>query len=101
MRDQRFVHLQDPDMVLLIYSWTDITKDVVLYRYSESKLLDLLRTKAGKLAEPEIFLSFPSLSRPLARLGLRSEQDFSVITNGLANREQFESLAVCEYHLGL
>ncbi len=67
----------------------------MLYRYSESKLLDLLRAKVGELAEPEVFLSFPSLSRSLARLGLHREQDPSVHTNGLANGQQFESLAVC------
>ncbi|KAF8325234.1 ribonuclease H2, subunit B, partial [Cantharellus anzutake] len=65
-----------------------IAEDVVMYKYSERKLLDLLQAKVGKLVDPRTFGAFPSFSRPLARLGLYKEQE-----NGRANGQQLESVA--------
>lgn len=47
-----------------------MNEDIAVYRYSESVLMDVLRAKVARLAAPEVFHTFRTLTRGLARNGL-------------------------------
>jgi hypothetical protein len=44
-----------------------------VYRYSPSTLLDVVREKVDRLANPEVFSTFPSLQRGLESAALADE----------------------------
>lgn len=51
-------------------SITDIAEDLTVYRYAPASLLDAFRTKVDRLASPDIFGTFRTLTKGLARDGL-------------------------------
>jgi hypothetical protein len=44
-----------------------------VYRYSPSKLLDAVREKVSRLANPEVFNTFPTLQRGLSCVAVADE----------------------------
>lgn len=68
----------------------DIADGIHVYRYSPSKLLDVVRDKVSKLSDPKVFSTFTTLQRILARAGLSDE------TSNVEPDKRAE-LASCEF----
>ena len=53
------------DLPIRVIPPLDIATDMRVYRYSPSALLDVVRQKVDRLANPDVFSTFPSLQRGL------------------------------------
>lgn len=68
---------------------TEVAQDLVVYRYSPSKLVDTVREKVTRLSDPQVFSTFGTLQRVIARAGL------DVKTSDM-DPDKREELASCE-----
>lgn len=52
---------------------TEVTPEIVVYRYSSTKIVDYLRAKVARLATPQVFEGSRTLIRGLAKDGLMED----------------------------
>lgn len=73
MRDERFVISHDwslPDV-----NGTELDGNVMVYRFSLPKVIEMLRIKAARLATPEMVTRIRPMTRSLALDGLGPTED--------------------------
>lgn len=64
-----------PNTMLIL----EITEDIVVYRYTPSKLVEYLKAKVARLASPETFEKSRTLIRNLAKEGLMEDGKESLL----------------------
>ncbi|KDQ57843.1 hypothetical protein JAAARDRAFT_130393 [Jaapia argillacea MUCL 33604] len=61
------------DAMKRICEYKEVTPEIIVYRYSPTKLVEYLRTKVTRLSKPEVFEGSKTLLRGLAKEGLMED----------------------------